>query len=164
MKSIYYGIVLAMGLSLACVAFSSAEEKTDDSIFKYKKELSITDKQEKSLRDVLTKFQNYITAKQKEVDTLSTELNKLIMEKGDLGKIKTKLQNIARIQADVTYEDISSTRAIEKTLTAEQITRWRAMQEEFRKAQQQALATAAAAAKAKEDAAQPKVEAAAPKK
>ncbi|MCX5677559.1 MAG: hypothetical protein NTY76_00400 [Candidatus Omnitrophica bacterium] len=155
MKSIYYGIILAMGLSLACAASSSAEEKGDESIFKYKKELSITDKQEKNLRDILTKFQDFMTAKQKEVDALSADLNKLVTEKGDLSKIKAKLQSISRIQADATYQDIVSTRAIEKELSADQINKWRAMQEEFRKSQQQAQAMAA---KAKEDVAQPKAE------
>lgn len=83
------------------------------------------------------------------MDAFSADLNKLITEKGGLGKIKTKLQNIARVQADATYQDIVSTRAIEKELTTEQMSRWRGMQEEFRKNQQQAQAAAAAAATVK---------------
>ena len=123
-------------------AISTAEEKTNESIFKYKKELSITDKQEKNLLNILSKLQDYMTKKQKELNTLRTELNKMISEKADLGRIKARLQTIARIQADATYEDIASIRAIEKELTAEQMAKWRAMQAEFRKKLQQKQAVA----------------------
>lgn len=142
--SVYYIIILIMGLSLICPSLSSAQGDTGESIFKYKKELSITDKQEQNLRNILAKFQDYLAARQKEIDVLGTDLNKLIVEKGDLGKIKAKLHNIARIQADATYQDIVSTRAIEKELTVEQMSRWRGMQEAFRKSQQQAQVQAAA--------------------
>ena len=80
----------------------------------------------------------------------------MITDKASLRKIKAKLRAIATIQADATYEDIVSVRGIEKELTAEQMAKWRAIQEDFMKRQQEARA---AAAKAKEAAEQPKVEA-----
>jgi regulator of replication initiation timing len=137
-----------------CGTISSAEDKAEDSIFKYKNELSITDKQEKNLRDILTKLQGYIATKTKELDGLRSELGKMIADKADLNTIKTKLQNIARIQADATYEDIAGVRAIEKELTAAQMAKWRSIQEDFRKKQQNAQA---AASKAKDSASQQKV-------
>ena len=129
-----------MGVSLYCAALSSAEDKVGESIFKYKKELSITDAQENNLHSILLKLQNSLAEKQKELDVLRVELNQLITDKADLGIIKAKVQNIAHIQADATYEDIVSVRAIESELTPDQLFRWRGMQDEFRKKLQQAQA------------------------
>ena len=126
-----------MGASLFCGTLSLAQEKADESIFKYKKDLSITDTQEKNLRGILSKIQSYMTEKAKELDGLRAELNKMIADKADLAVIKIKLQTIARMQADATYEDIASVRAIEKELTATQMSMWRGIQEDFRKKMQQ---------------------------
>ena len=136
---------IIVGLSLLSAAVSLAEDKADDSIFKYKKELSITDAQERNLRDILAKLQGYLAVKKRELDVLRTELNKMIADTADLNMIKVKLRTIARIQADAAYEDIASVRAIEKELTAAQMSRWRSMQKEFRKNLQQTQAVAAKA-------------------
>ncbi len=148
-------IVSMISFSFLFAAISSAQDKAGDSIFKYKKELSITDKQEKNLRDILSKLQDYITGKTKELNGLRAELNKLIIGKADLNMIKAKLQIIAGIQADATYEDIAGVRAIENELTAEQMSKWRGIQEDFRKNQ---LDAQASASKAKKGAGQPKIE------
>ncbi|MBU1808107.1 MAG: hypothetical protein KJ661_00945 [Candidatus Omnitrophica bacterium] len=116
----------------------------------------MTDKQETNLRNILTKLQDYISTKTKKLNELRVELRTLITDKANLRTIKAKLRAIATMQADATYEDIVSVRAIEKELTAEQMAKWRAIQEDFMKRQQEAQA---AAAKAKEIAEQPKVEA-----
>ncbi len=134
-----------------CAAVSLAEDKAEDSIFKYKKELSITDAQEENLRNILSRLQNYIAVKTKELDGLRAELNKMIADKADLDTIRAKLRTIANIQADATCEDIASVRAIEKELTVTQMSNWRSIQENFRKNLQDAQAVAA---KAKEDAVQ----------
>lgn len=155
-KSIVVLSVLMLTLSFLFVTISSAQDQTGDSIFAYKKELSMTDKQETNLRNILTKLQDYISTKTKKLNELRVELRTLITDKANLRTIKAKLRAIATMQADATYEDIVSVRAIEKELTAEQMAKWRAIQEDFMKRQQEAQA---AAAKAKEIAEQPKVEA-----
>ncbi|MCX5666822.1 MAG: hypothetical protein NTY34_00690 [Candidatus Omnitrophica bacterium] len=133
-----------MAASLYHVSISSAEDRGGDSIFKYKKELSITDQQEKNLRGILSKIQSYMTENAEKLGGLRAELNKLIADKANPNVIKIKLQTIARMQADATYEDIASVRAIEKELTAEQMSRWRSMQEEYKKGLQQAVPDKAA--------------------
>lgn len=137
-------IAIVMGLMFACSSVSSAEMKAGQSIFEYKKELGLTDKQEKNLRDILSKLQNYLAAKTKELNDLRAELNKMIADRADLTRIKVRLQTIARLQADATYEDIASIRAIEKELTPAQLAKWRGMQEEFKKSLQQKQAGAPA--------------------
>ncbi len=139
-KLMVVSIAMIMGLMFVCSGVSHAEMKAGESIFEYKKELALTDKQEKNLRDILSKLQTYLTKKTEELNTLRADLNKMITEKADLSRIKVKLQSIASIQAAATYEDIASIRAIEKELTADQMAKWRGMQEEFRKNQQDAQA------------------------
>ena len=135
-------MIIALSL-LCCVAASFAQQKAGQSIFEYKKELALTDDQEKNLHDIITKLQSYLADRTKEIDGLRAELNKMIVDKADLYKIKAKLRAIAQIQADASYEDISSSRAIETELTATQLSKWHNIQEEFRKNMQQAQEAAA---------------------
>jgi len=141
-KIAFVSIAIIMGLTFAVISVSFAEKKAGESIFEYKKELSLTDKQEKNLRDILAKLQNYLTDKQKELNGLRAELSKMIAESADLDKIKAKLNDIAEIQVDASYEDIVSNRAIETELTGTQLSKWRGMQAEFRKNLQQAQGAA----------------------
>jgi len=133
-------IILITALSLTGAALSSAEEKGDESIFKYKKQLAITDKQETNLRSSISKIQDTLKDKTEELNKHRAQLNKMLETKADLAKIKEKLRTIARIQADATYEDIASIRAIESELTATQMTQWRGMQEKYRKSQEKTQA------------------------
>jgi len=131
-----------MGFTFTGTVVFSAENKPSGSIFDYKKELSLTDKQEKNIKDIVAKFQAYLTDKQEELNGLRTELNKMITQSADLDKIKVKINNITKIQADATYEDIASNRAIETELTGTQLTKWHSIQAEYVKNYQQAQAAA----------------------
>ena len=135
-------IIFIAALSLTGATLSSAEEKGDESIFKYKKQLAITDKQEANLRNIIAKIQNTLKDKTEELNKHRAQLNKMLETKADLTKIKEKLRTIARIQADATYEDIASIRAIESELTAAQMTKWRGMQEKYRKKMQKTQTSA----------------------
>lgn len=119
--------ILSIFLYTSCFS----EQSEDLYIFKFKKELSITDEQEKHLHDLITKLQNLITIKNQELRLHSEELNRLILEKSDLNIIKTKLQTIAMLQAEANFEDISTARDIEKTLSLEQLEKWQNMQKTF---------------------------------
>jgi len=152
MKRFVFVLAIIMGLMLMGTSVSFAENKTRKSIFEFKQELSLTDKQETNLRDIVTKLQDYLTKKQKELSGLRVELNKMIADKAGLGQIRAKLNNMGRIQADATYEDIVSTRAIEKELTEAQLSKWRSMQAEFSKNLKQANEAQATAVKQKEGA------------
>lgn len=142
-KKLVFSVILITGLSFLCAAVSFAQQKAGQSIFEYKKELSLTDDQEKNLHDIIAKLQGYLTDRTKELDALRAELNKMISDKADLYKIKAKLRAMAQIQADANYEDIASSRAIEKELTATQLSQWHNIQEEFRKNAEQAQEAAA---------------------
>jgi hypothetical protein len=136
--------LLTLTLSLANARLVLAEPKGDESIFKYKKELTITDRQEANLRTIIAKIQDTLKKKTQELNQHRAGLNKMLESKADLTKIKEKLRTIARIQAEATYEDIASIRAIETELTTAQMTQWRGMQEKYRKSQEKIQAAAPA--------------------
>jgi len=119
--------------SFRCPGLYAAEDKNSTSILDYKDELALTDKQEKSLKDIIEKLKGYLAEKQDELTALRTDLNKMISESADLDKIKTKLELIAKIQVDASYETILSSRAIETEITGTQLTKWRTIQMELRK-------------------------------
>lgn len=100
-------------ISSTCFTACFAQEKAGKYIFDYKKELSLTDKQEKNMRDILAKLQGCLAGKKKEIGGLKAELDMLVEKKADLNKIKMKLQEIAQVQMDASYQDIVSSRAIE---------------------------------------------------
>jgi len=137
-KPILISIAVIISLLFAGISVYSAENKNTGFIFEYKKELALTDKQEQNLKDILSKFQNYVSDKQKQLNSLQTELSKMIAERAALAKIKAKINDIFNIQAEVNYEGVVSTRAIENELTAAQLDKWRVIQEEFAKNYQQA--------------------------
>jgi len=119
--------------SFTCPGLYAAEDKNSTSILDYKDELALTDKQEKSLKDIIEKLKGYLAEKQDELTALRTDLNKMISESADLDKIKAKLELIAKIQVDASYETILSSRAIETEITGTQLTKWRTIQMELRK-------------------------------
>ncbi len=161
MEIIVRKLILALAILALCASVSFAQEEAKNapapavqqpaqgqvvvkSIFDYKKELAITDKQEKDLRAVLMKLQDYMTGKRKELDALRANLSKLMAERADLKKIKSALDKIAKIQADASYEDVVRSREVENKLTAAQMSNWRKIQEDFRKNIQEQQAAARA--------------------
>ena len=124
-------IAVLLCLLFACGGVCSSQNKNGVFIFEYKKELALTDKQEQNLKDIVAKFQGYVEVKQKELKGLQTELSKLLAATADLDTIRAKINDIAKVQADVTYEDIANNRAIETGLTAAQLAKWRGIQAEF---------------------------------
>jgi len=137
-KVILISMVATICLSFAGISVYSAENTNSGFIYEYKKELNLTDKQEQNLKDILVKFQSYVADKQKEIGGLQAELSKMIAESVDLNKIKAKINDITNIQAEVNYEGVVSSRAIETELTGTQLSKWRSIQAEFAKNLQQA--------------------------
>ena len=64
--------MIIMGASLFCDTLSLAQEKADESIFKYKKDLSITDTQEKNLRGI----REYFRKKMQQTQAVASEQNR----------------------------------------------------------------------------------------
>ena len=119
--------VMSSGQQQAAV---SQEQPVVKTIFSYKKELKITDKQEKELIRLMTGLQDNLTKKRKEITELNSELANMINEKKSLKLIKRNIYNITRLQADALYADIEAARKIEDIFSKEQFASWKAIQAE----------------------------------
>ena len=130
-------LFLAVLIVVLFLSFNSfAQEQTapqqgatqPKTIFDFKQELKLTDKQITDLKDIVAKLQKYYKDKTARLNTLSLELNAMRAKGVKLKAIKRKLQEIARVQVNISYEDIKAGRDIEKTMTPEQLMRWKNMQ------------------------------------
>ncbi len=118
-------------------------------IFAYQKELGLSEQQVKTLKDILSKFQDYLDQKRKEVTARRNELNDLISKRADLKAIKKAIDQLVGMQGDISYTDVETARKVEGALTSIQLGKWRGIQEQARKEAEQALKKAQEQAKAK---------------
>lgn len=107
-----------------------AEIKT---IYEYKAELGLTDKQEDDLRKILGDFQDYFTTKKKALTALQEGVGELIKNKEPIAKIRKQLQEMANLQVDASCFDIETSRKLEDILTPKQMAAWKAIQADFQK-------------------------------
>jgi Spy/CpxP family protein refolding chaperone len=114
-------------------------------IFEYKKELSLTDKQEKDLRDTLEKFQKYMVDRRNDLNAMQVQLNDMITKKENTGAIRKQLEKMSAVQVNASIFDIETSRKVESILTPIQIERWKNIQAEFQKKMQEQMQAARAA-------------------
>lgn len=124
-------MVTMICLSFPGMSVYSEENRKSIYIYEYKKELGLTDTQEKSLKNLISELQSYAVNKQKELSELRSTLNKMIQERDDLDKIRENINAISRIQAEIFYQEVVNNREIETELTGTQLGRWRSIQTEF---------------------------------
>lgn len=114
------------------VKASTVEQAPAKTIFDYKADLQLTDKQVEDLQKTVSDLQNYIKEKKTQLETQGQDLIKMIQEKADLKLIRKKLDDIAKLQVDISYTDIESSRKVENILKPEQIEKWKKIQEDYR--------------------------------
>jgi len=102
-------------------------------IFDYQNELGLSNKQIQNLKDKIADFQKYFTEQQKTLVGLQKELKQLFSDNASIRLIRSKLEQISRIQVDVSCRDIETSRNIERELTPAQLKKWKALQLEARK-------------------------------
>ncbi|MFA5144941.1 MAG: hypothetical protein WC723_02930 [Candidatus Omnitrophota bacterium] len=156
-KVIFAAAALLLGLALNGFAQEATAVDTQKqeikTIFSYKTELGLTDKQQDSIRKLLLDLQNIFVEKAKEINTLRQDLSRMIKDKKDMRTIRRKIEDIAKIQVDNTCRDIETSRKIEGTLNPEQLKKWHDIQKQVREKTQ---AQAAESKAKKESTAKPK--------
>ena len=102
-------------------------------IFDFKAELKLTDEQEQKIKTILTDLNKDVQVKRARLVILNSEIEELLKKEGDLAEIKKKLDESFYIQSSIKYADIEASRSINKTLTPEQLKKWREIQAAERK-------------------------------
>ena len=114
------------------------QTKPTKTIFDFKAELKLADKQEKEIRQALADLNRELQLKRAKLTILSIELEDLVKKEGDLDQIKKNLMDQANLQASMRYDDFAASRKINKVLSADQLAKWRDIQVSQRENQKQA--------------------------
>ena len=97
-------------------------------IFDYKKELNLSDRQEQDIKTILGDLNKEVVVTRAKLTLLEVEVGDLIKNEGDLEQIRKKLKDAADIQVALRLADIAATRKINRTLSPDQLKRWREIQ------------------------------------
>ncbi len=141
-KAIVLATVLSLGFSLNCFAAKepakpaavnqTKESKEAKTIFSFKDELSLSDKQIESIKSLLAELQSTMNEKAKSLNTLRQELSAMLKDRDSLKVIKVKLEQIADVQVDASYIDVDISRKVEDVLTSDQMKKWKDIQQKAR--------------------------------
>jgi len=100
-------------------------------IFSFKNEIGLTDSQELKLKALLYDEQTQADVNNSALKILGVELNKMIDEKADMKVIKSKLEEISKIQVEVSCRNIEDTRKVGMILSPDQLSKWKDIQKKF---------------------------------
>lgn len=116
----------------AAAAVAGDEKKEVKTIFNFKDELGLTDKQVESIKTLLSDLQKTMNEKATALNKLREDLVKQIKDRVSLKEIKSKLQQIANLQVDASYIDIEISRKVENILSGDQLAKWKTIQQKAR--------------------------------
>jgi len=122
--------LLAVVLSLISIGHAQTTPATSNvkTIFDYKNELNLTDRQEQDIKTFLQDLNKEVVVTRAKLTLIEVEVGDLIKNDGDLEQIKRKLKDATDLQVSLKLADIVATRKINKTLSAEQLKKWREIQ------------------------------------
>ena len=139
-KLLLSAIALTVFISSNCFAQGVLAPKNDSNlnqqdqvktIFSFKNEIGLTDDQELKLKALLYDEQSLVDSNNNVLKTLGTELGKLIDDKADMPAIKSKLEEISKIQVETSCHNIEDSRKVESILSSDQVAKWRDIQKKF---------------------------------
>ena len=126
-------ILSVCGIALAQDAGQAQRKAKVKTIFDFKAELKLTDEQEQKIKTILTDLNKDVQVKRARLVILNSEIEELMKKEGDLAEIKKKLDESFSIQSSIKYADIEASRNINKTLTPDQLKKWKEIQAAERK-------------------------------
>ncbi|GEM_PF-1201147 len=101
-------------------------------IFDYQKELNLTDQQVADIKKLLGDLARTLKLTQAKLTVLAFEVDDLIKSEGDLGSIRGKLDEEAKMRSEARYADVLCSRNINKVLSESQLAAWKVIQQRER--------------------------------
>jgi hypothetical protein len=138
MKKIVLFWIICISYIVSCNCFAQDVSITNNptqqqpevkTIFSFEKELGLTEDQKNKIKAMLFDTQQILGTSRKKVETLSTDLNRMIKNKEKVEAIRKKLEEIFKIQTDSLCVDIENGRKVENILSAEQLKKWNNIKE-----------------------------------
>jgi len=108
---------------------AQADKNEPKTIFSYKTEIGLSEKQIGDMKALVEKLQIAINEKSKIIMDSRSELAKMIKNRDNLKLIKAQLEKISASQVELSYYDIETARKIESILTPEQLKKWQNVQQ-----------------------------------
>ncbi len=99
-------------------------------IFDYKQELKLTNKQTSKIKETLIKLNKRVTLLKAELIVAGSNLQALLKKNGDIGLIDKKLRDISDYRRGIIITDLISSRNIKGVLTEKQLKEWKGIQAE----------------------------------
>lgn len=128
------GLLLAAPAMAETPAKPKPEGRKIKTLVDYKAELGLTDAQITEIGEALKSFQTTITEQRKLLTQYETEYSKLLSDHAPLEQIKQKLRQVTDTNFNLRYADVLTSRKVEGILSADQMSKWRAMQAKVRSA------------------------------
>lgn len=97
-------------------------------IFDYKAELNLSDKQEQDIRNILINLNKDSRLAAARVVIMESELEDLTEKEADLEQIRKKLREISELRINLRIQDLEASRKINRVLSPEQLKKWRGIQ------------------------------------
>ena len=101
-------------------------------IFDYKQELKLTNKQISKIKSALIGLNKKVTLLKAKLVIANSDLNKLIKSKGDISSIDKKLREIFDYRRGIIIDDLIASRTIKGTLSKKQLQKWKEIQAKHR--------------------------------
>ena len=132
---LFFVLGVCMAVSEAIAQNQPQGQQQARTIFDFKQELNLTDRQAQEIRTVIEDLNKDVVVTRAKLTLIDVEASDLIKSEGDVEQIKRKLRDASDLQISLRIADIVATRKINKTLSPEQLKRWREIQTSARKAQ-----------------------------
>lgn len=136
LKNVFVVLLLAGLLSPAALAQQSGAakpaKKTVKTMISYKDQLNLSDAQVKEIETAFTSYQANVNQQRKELASLEQEFKALVQGKAPLPEIKSKLRQITDTRFRLRFSDVLTSRRVSDALSAEQMTKWREIQQNVR--------------------------------
>lgn len=107
---------------------TQAEPARGRTIFDYKDDLKMTDKQEQEIRTILQNLNKDARLSNARLVIIDSEFEDLMNQESDVDLIRKKLREASDIRITMRIADIEATRKINRVLSADQLKRWRGIQ------------------------------------
>lgn len=97
-------------------------------IWDYKTQLALSDTQVNDIKGAINNFQQQVLQLRQKLQAVEGDIQDMIQKKADMNALQAKLNESAGIQVQLRVADIQTARTVDGVLTAEQTTKWKAIQ------------------------------------
>ena len=128
-----FSILLVLLLTLIPTQAENGKKPRVKTLLDYQKELSLSDGQVKEIKETLAAYQTVIAQQRRGLAQYEKEYSKLVAERAPMDQIKQKLRQLTDTTYNLRLSDVQTARKVESILSADQLKKWRELQNKVRR-------------------------------